>query len=160
MSVFEQVKRDDEWVLAMSALEEGHTLDVGGLYGRMKLAETDASRRSLAKFVELSQRRLGQSLENLAEKAEVDLGELLAVETSEGVVHDPQTIQRLAVALRVNPQLLLQLAGLLPAEGHQLEKAALHFAARMESVKPLEPQEEAALDKFCEETVALAASRG
>jgi hypothetical protein len=74
-------KRDDEQVREMSALEEGHIPDVGGLHGKVKAAGTDASRRSLAKFVELSRRRLGQSLEQLADKAAVDLGELLAVET-------------------------------------------------------------------------------
>lgn len=154
MSTFEQVKRDDAWVLEMSALEEGHTLDVGGLYGRVKLADTEASRRSLAKFVELSRRRLGQSLERLAEKTGVDLGELLAIET-EGAFHRPETIQRLATFLGVNPQLLLQLAGLLPTENRQLEQAALHFAARIESVKPLEPQEQEALEKFREEAFAV-----
>jgi hypothetical protein len=62
----------------MSKLEEGHTLDVGGLAGRMKLTET--SRRSLAKFVELSRRQLGQSVEQLANNAGVKLAELLAVD--------------------------------------------------------------------------------
>ena len=154
MSSFEQVNRDDAWVLEMSALEEGHTLDVGGLYGRVTLAETEASRRSLAKFVELSRRRLGQSLELLAEKAGVDLRELLAVETGDGTLYDPETIRRVATFLGVNPQRLLQLAGMLPAEGTQLENAALHFAARTESVKPLEPEEQDALDMFCEEVFA------
>lgn len=154
MTAFEQVKRDDAWVLEMSALEEGHTLDVGGLYGRVKLAGTEASRRSLAKFVELSRRRLGQSLELLAEKAGVELGDLLSIE-NEGTIHGPQTIHRLAAFLDVNPQLLLQLAGLLPAENPQLEQAALQFAARTESVKPLEPQERDALEKFREEAFAV-----
>ena len=154
MTAFEQVKRDDAWVLEMSAIEEGHTLDVGGPHGRAKRGDTEASRRSLAKFVELSRRRLGQSLEHLAEKTGVELGELLAVET-EGKVQSPQTIQRLAAFLGVNPQLLLQLAGLLPTESRQLEQAALHFAARTESVKPLEPQEEEALEKFRDEALAV-----
>jgi transcriptional regulator with XRE-family HTH domain len=138
----------------MSALEDGHSLDVGGLYGRVKLADTEASRRSLAKFVEFSRRRLGQSLEDLAEKARVDLGELLAIETGEGAVHHLETLQRLAAFLGVNPQPLLQLAGLRPAEGDQLGKAALQFAARTESVKPLEPREQEALERFSEEAFA------
>ena len=148
-------KRDDAWVLEMSALEEGHTPDVGGLQGRVKLTNTETSRRSLAKFVELSRRRLGQSVEQLAENAAVDLGELLAVEMGEGVVQ-PQTLQRLATLLGVNPQRLLQLAGLMPPDNRELEQAALHFAARTESIKPLEPQEQSALEKFCDEVFAVA----
>jgi len=79
MTAFEQVKRDDAWVLEMSALEEGHTFDVGGPHGRAKLGDTEASRRSLAKFVELSRRQLGQSLEHLAEKADAQAGEKVEV---------------------------------------------------------------------------------
>jgi hypothetical protein len=45
--------RDDARVLELSKLEEGHTMGVGGLAGRMTSVET--SRRSLAKFVELEQ---------------------------------------------------------------------------------------------------------
>jgi transcriptional regulator with XRE-family HTH domain len=145
--------QDDARVSEMSMLEEGDALDSGTLNGRAKSAITDASRRSLAKFVELSRRKLGQSLERLADSAGVDLGELLAVETGEGGVH-AQTVQRLAAFLGVNSQRLLQLAGLVPADNHELEQAALHFAALIESVKPLEPQEEAALVKFHQEVFA------
>ena len=84
----------------------------------------------------------------------MDLGELLAVETGEGCVH-AQTVQRLAAFLGVNSQRLLQLAGLVPADNQELEQAALHFAARTESVKPLEPQEQAALERFCDEVLAV-----
>jgi|GEM_PF-6651103 len=139
----------------VSALEEGEASDSEMLIGRAKSAATDASRRSLAKFVELSRRKLGQSIERLADSAGVDLGELLAVETGEGSVH-AQTVQRLAAFLGVNSQRLLQLAGLAPANNHGLEQAALHFAARTESVKPLEPQEQAALERFCDEVFAEA----
>jgi transcriptional regulator with XRE-family HTH domain len=142
----------------MSALEDGHTLDARGLHGKVKLTKAETSRRSLAKFVELSRRRLGESLEGLAEKAAVDLGELLAAETGKGVVQ-PQTVQRLASFLGVNPQRLLQLAGLMPAENFELEQAALHFAARTESVRPLEPQEQAALERFCDEVFAVESPR-
>lgn len=154
-----EVQRDDAWVLKMSALEEGNPLDVGSPRGGAKMIGTEASRRSLAKFVELSRRRLGQSLEQLSEKAEVSLEEALAIETGKGLIR-PQTLQRLATFLGVNPQRLLQLAGLAPAENCELEQAALHFAARTESVKPLEPEEQAALERFCEEALALESSRG
>ena len=154
MKTFENMKYSDAQVLEMAALEDGQSIEVGGLYGRMKFAETEASRRSLAKFVEFSRRRLGLTLESLAEKVEVDLGELLSIETSEPVMHRSQTLHRLATFLNVNPNLLLQLAGLLPVQSQQFEQAALHFAARTESVKP---QEQDALNKFCEEVFAVEA---
>jgi transcriptional regulator with XRE-family HTH domain len=131
-----------------------HLANPAGLRGGAERVATDASRRSLAKFVELSRRQLGHSLEQLAEKADVGLAELLAVETGEGIVHS-QTVQRLATFLGVNPQKLLQLAGLAPTGNHNLEQAALQFAARTESVKPLEPQEQAALERFCDEVFAV-----
>jgi transcriptional regulator with XRE-family HTH domain len=152
-------QRDDTWVLEMSKLEEGRTLGVGGLAGEMKLTQTETSRLSLAKFVELSRRQLGQSVEQLAKDAGVGLAELLAVETGKGVIH-PQTVQQLATFLKANPQKLLQLAGLVPAENRELEQAALQFAARTESVMPLEPQERAALEEFCDEVFAVESTEG
>jgi len=121
--------------------------------GRVKSRTIDTSRRSLAKFVELSRRRLGHSVEQLAETAGVDLAELLAVETGEGGVQ-PRTLERLASFLKVNPQRLLQLAGLMQADNCELEQAALQFAARTESVRPLEPQEQSALERFCDDVFA------
>jgi len=137
-------------------ISEMHAVDPND---RAKLAGIDASRRSLAKFLEFSRRRLGDSLEDIAEKTGIGLEELVAVETGEGIAH-AQTLQRLATFLGVNPQRLLQLAGLAPAENRGLKQAALHFVARAESVKPLEPEEHAALKRFYEEALDLELSPG
>ena len=64
--------------------------------------------------------------------------------------HVATCIQRSA-ALRVEPQPLLELAGLITTTDKRLVRIAAQFFARLESVKPLEPEEEQALGWFKEQ---------
>ena len=148
MSIFNQVQRDDEWVLRMADAEEGVSLEVGGLHGRLDALKADAAKRSLAHFIELSRRQLGLSSVQLAEKAEVSLADLVAIETGKAIGGSPETVIRLAGFLGVNAQPLLSLAGLSPSEDRQLDDVAVQFTARLEPVAPLEPREQEALNWF------------
>ena len=146
MSMFNRVQRDDAWVLEMSKAEEGQSVEVGGLYGRLPSLTADASRRSLAQFVGLSRRQLGLSAEELAARAKVELAELLAIET--GLTPNSETVTRVAAFLNVNAEPLLALAGLSRSVDRELGNVAVQFTARLEPVTPLEPREQAALNWF------------
>ncbi len=146
MSMFNRVQRDDAWVLEMSKAEEGQSVEVGGLYRRLPSLHADASRRSLAQFVGLSRRQLGLSAEELAAQAKVELAELLAIETERAA--NSETVSRIAIFLNVDAQPLLALAGLGGSVDGELGNVAVQFTARLESVAPLDPQEQAALDWF------------
>jgi transcriptional regulator with XRE-family HTH domain len=148
MSMFNQVQRDDAWVLRMAAAEEGVSLGVGGLRGRLGALKADAAQRSLGHFIELSRRQLGLSSVQLAEKAQVSLSNLLAIETGNGGMGNPETVVRLAAFLAVDAQPLLCLAGLGPSDDRQLDEVAVQFTARLEPVAPLEPREQDALNWF------------
>jgi transcriptional regulator with XRE-family HTH domain len=154
MTVLNPIERDDEWVLRMSALEEGGSLEVGGLLGRVQAVQSDAARHSLGKFVELSRRQLRQTLEEFASNAQISLGDLLALETGEGGAHHSEAISRLAAYLRIDADPLLELAGAKIAANQRLGQAALEFAARTEPVAPLDAQEAAALKRFREDAWA------
>ncbi|HZL38529.1 MAG TPA: helix-turn-helix transcriptional regulator [Tepidisphaeraceae bacterium] len=148
MSMFDQVQRDDAWVLRMADAEEGVSIEVGGLQGRLEALKTEATRRSLAHFIELSRRQLGLSSVQFAEKAQVSLTELIAVETSKGTIGSCETVIRLAAFLGLDAEPLLCLAGLSSSEDRQLDAVAVQFTARLEPVAPLEPREQEALDWF------------
>ena len=148
MSMFNQVQRDDAWVLRMADAEEGVSMEVGGLHGRLNVLRAEAAQRSLAQFVELSRRQMGLSSAQLAEKAQVDLTDLLVIETGKGAVGNAETFVRLATFLGVDPEPLLSLAGLSPTVDRQLDEVAVQFTARLEPVAPLEPREQEALNWF------------
>lgn len=142
------IQRDDAWVLGMAAAEEGHSVEVGGLYGRLAVAVRDASRASLARFVQPTRRELRLTPSELASKAQVALADLLAIETGRGVIAGPEPVRRVAAILGVNAERLLVLAGLSLATDSELDASASQFAARLEPVAPLDPREREALDWF------------
>jgi hypothetical protein len=151
MSAFEKIRRDRAWVLKMADAEEGASVGVGGLYGRLQADHLHAARRTLAQFVELSRRQLGLTPAELAAQAKMDLSELLSLETGMGAPAGRDSIARLAAVLKVDAEPLLELAGLSPALDSRLGSAAVEFAARLEPVAPLEAREQEALNWFKDE---------
>jgi len=141
----------------MADAEEGQSVGVGGLDGRLRAHRLDASRRTLAQFIELSRRQLGLTLAELAAQAGVDLADLLAVETGAGTTVGRDSMSRLAAVLTVDAEPLLELAGLSPVVDSRLETVAVEFAARLEPVAPLEAREQDALNWFKDEVFKLKA---
>ncbi len=157
-----------EWALVQAKNEpEIGVTSVGGLAHSMnELARLDISvppshaepipaasprRFSLGKFVELSRRRLRLSVEQLADQANVDLSELVAIESAENLIPEPKTIYELAKVLQVRAEPLLELAGLRVPTTSNLVNSAVRFAARYAPTRTLSTEEEAALDWFVEE---------
>jgi HTH-type transcriptional regulator, competence development regulator len=129
-------------------------LSVGGLArgveGPTAANGAQAARISLARLVELYRRKLGVSMEELSRRADVDLSELLGIETAETVNPTPQTLERLAIAFGLKPKTLLALAGR-AGRRSRIGDAAIRFAARSEPMATLTAQEESALSEFMQE---------
>ncbi len=161
-----------EWATEQAKLEpDSGVTSVGGLAHRINAledlsgpvrqdgAETvstptmsgDPRRQSLGKFIELSRRRMRLSVEQLADKANVDLAELLAVEKAEDILPEPRTVYQLAQVLRVRVEPLLELAGLMVTKSVALTESAVRFAARSEPMDALTKEEEEALNWFVKE---------
>jgi hypothetical protein len=73
------------------------------------------------------------------------------LERGKSPVRNPKTLVKIAAALHVDVQPLLELAGLVTTSDERLVRIAAQFSARLESVKPLEPEEEQALGWFKEQ---------
>jgi transcriptional regulator with XRE-family HTH domain len=102
-------------------------------------------RFTLAKFIELARRERNQSPQELASCAGVQLGDVVALEMPQWPTPEAHVIELVAGALGVDPLPLLELSDLHQMEDGELHEIALQFAARLEPVEPLEPQEREAL---------------
>jgi transcriptional regulator with XRE-family HTH domain len=144
-----------EWLLRMADEEANCEVSAGGLAHEAGLLNrgslSESARLSLAKFLELSRRQMNESLESLADKAGVDLVELTSLERGKGLVRSPKILVKIAAVLHVDVQPLLELSGLITTTDERLVRIAAQFSARLESVKPLEPEEEQALGWFKEQ---------
>jgi HTH-type transcriptional regulator, competence development regulator len=161
-----------EWTEAQAKVEpESGITSVGGLAHRIGELEqvgnparpagtetlsvpatsADPKRQSLGKFIELSRRRMRLSVEQLADKANVDLAELLAIEKAEDILPEPRTVYQLAQILRMRVEPLMELAGLVVPKSIALTESAVRFAARSEPMDALTKEEEEALNWFVKE---------
>lgn len=142
-----------EWVKAQAGKEpKSGITSVGGLAARLEALQAvtppDAGRLSLAKLVELSRRQMRLSLEQFAERTDIDLSELYAVEHGEPHTLAPRSVYRLAGFLKIAPEPLAELAGLMKAKDNRISEVAMRFAARSEPMDALTAEEEEALNWF------------
>ena len=109
---------------------------------------TEESSVAFSRFVRLMRRNRGLSIEKLAETADIEITELLAIE--EDTRHKPEvrSVYQLANFFNVPRPNLMQLAGLVIAQDNHLANEAARFAARSDPVAALTPEERAALDAF------------
>lgn len=106
-----------------------------------------AGQRVLGKFIELSRRNRRLTVEDLAAQADVDLSDLVELETNESAAPEPRTVYQLSQVFGVPAQAMMELAGLATARG-EVNNAAVRFAARAESISDLSEQERSALEEF------------
>ena len=88
-------------------------------------------------------------MEGLAEKAKVDLAEVVSIEQNDDHTPATRTIFQLAEALGLPSAKLLEIAGLVEAkEPGVLRNAALRFAAQSEPMGMLNDTERHAFEEF------------
>lgn len=104
------------------------------------------SRLALGRFVHLMRRQRKLSLEQLADDADVDVGELMSIEMDAHHLPDPRTIYQLANLFGVSPKKLMALSGLTKPKDISYVEEAVRYAARSESIEDLSAEEHAALD--------------
>jgi transcriptional regulator with XRE-family HTH domain len=141
----------EAWLRRMADAEDHcKSVSVGGLAHDLGLIRAGVSGglRVLGRFIEFARRARGVSVEQFANKADIDLAELVALERDEDVVPTPRTVYQLAQALQVDTAKLMVLAGLADVADPELNRAALKFAARSEPTAQLSRAEQEAFDEF------------
>lgn len=106
----------------------------------------DESRIALGRFVHLKRRQEKLSLEALAERADVEVAELMSIELDAHYMPDSRTLYQLAQTFKVSHKKLMGLSGLTKPKDVQYVEKAVRYAARSESIASLSADEQAALD--------------
>ena len=139
-----------EWLHRMAEAEDRcPSIAVGGLAHDMGMlqAPTAEGPKVFGRLIEYARREKGLSVEALAEAANVELAEVVAIETESNVVPMPRTVFQLAQVLRLPAHSLTELAGLTQPR-QVLSQAAVRFAARSESTAKLSADEKVAFEEF------------
>jgi transcriptional regulator with XRE-family HTH domain len=147
-----KMNTDKNWLKKMAELEDGCVVSVGGLVESLEQKEQASSvipmKPAFVRFVELARRERSLSLEQFAEKVDVDLVELVKIETEANYKPAIRTVYRIAEFLKVPQKKLLALAGLLQMKDPEFQTAALRFAARSAPVEKLSKQEHSDLEEI------------
>ena len=155
--MMKELRIGKEWCLHMAQLEGDAEIAAGRLAVDpvfdseefpIATSDDDGSNIAFARFVRLMRRKRGITLEKLASDADVDVADLVEIESDPH--HRPQlrTTYQLATYFRVSRSGLMQVAGLTETKDARLFDEAVRFAARSEPTAELTPEERTALEAF------------
>ena len=146
-----------EWCMRMAQLEGDAEIGAGRLAidpvfdGETTSAvagDDEGPNIAFGRFVSLMRRQRGLSLEKLADDADVDMTDLVEIESDPHHKPELRTAYQLANYFNVSRSSLLQVAGLTEPKDARLFGEAVRFAARSEPMTALTPEEGAALESF------------
>ena len=146
-----------EWCIRMAQLEGDAEIGAGQLAvdpvfdgETAPVTATDEEGQNIAfgRFVSLMRRQRGISLEKLADDADVDMTDLVEIESNPHHKPELRTAYQLANYFNVPQSGLMQVAGLTAPKDTRLFDEAVRFAARSEPTAALTPEEGAALEAF------------
>lgn len=148
---------DRKWLERRASQEDQHFISVGGLSSTLdptfqadvaSSPVVETTKTAFVRLLQLARRERRLSLETLARQADVDLGELVKIETDETFTPGLRTVHQLASVLDLPVKKLMVLAGLLQAKDPGLQQASVRFAARSEPIGNVTPEEHAALEEY------------
>jgi transcriptional regulator with XRE-family HTH domain len=149
------IEMSKEWFLNKIALEEGMDVAAGNIavmpYTNAETFDEQAANEARLAFgtlVDLLRRRNGMSLEKLACDANLELGEIVRIESDFHYRPEPRTVYQLAKVFSLPVKPLMQLSGNTVSKDAELQREAVRFAARSESLEQLTAQEQAILEAF------------
>lgn len=142
-----------DWCIEKASAEIHESIGAGKLgidpifdadEGRVEIL--DESRLALGRFVELKRRQERLTIEDLAEKADIEISELLKIEHGRLLEPETRTLYQIATVFGVNHHKLMGLSGLTKSKDMSFVEDAVKYAARSESLEALSKEEQAALD--------------
>ncbi|MGO9262145.1 MAG: helix-turn-helix domain-containing protein [Bryobacteraceae bacterium] len=147
------MNKSRKWLIDKAEQEDGCLVSVGGLVDALEQTEETPSnvvpfKHAFVRFVQLARRKRKLTLDQFAEKVDVDLAELLRIEKDEHYTPAIRTVHQIAEFFKIPEKRLMALAGLLRVKDAQFQKAALKFAASSEPVEKLSQEEHAALEEY------------
>ena len=107
-----------------------------------------AVRDAFRLFVELLRRKHKLTVDELAQRAEIDRREIIAMERTVGYRPSPRTLYKLSQFFQIPERRFLVLAGAVKEVPESFRGEASRFAAQSESFATLTSEEKKALDEF------------
>jgi len=147
------MNKNRDWLVRRAEQEDGCFVSLGGLVEALEQAEQAPSnvipfKHAFVRFLQLVRRDRKLSMEQFAKKVDIDLVELLKIETDEQYTPAIRTVHQIAEFLKIPEKKLMALAGLLRVKDAQFQNAALKFAARSKPVERLSQEEQSALEEY------------
>lgn len=109
-------------------------------------ASSDPTHIAFGRAIQLLRRQQRFTVEKLAEEAQVDISELVAIENDPHHRAEPRAVSKLAYVFKVNAKGFQQLAGNAVARDTRVREEAMRFAARSGSIEQLTNEESQALE--------------
>lgn len=131
--------------LNLNRLPANRASNVGSMHGS---SEADTPNPAFGRLINLWRRKMGLRIDALADRARIDVAELIEIERNLNYVPEPRTVFQLAKTLEVPTERLLELSGNVVVRDPSLGEEAVRFAARSESVERLSKDEQRALEEF------------
>lgn len=150
-------KYQDEFLFSEEALKimleaemECASISVGGLACDLGMYKNSSkgSKVFFSYIIKIARRAKNLTLTKLAEKADIDLKDLLLIEFGEEWSHEPRTVFQLAKALDLPFGSLQVIAGLATPRDSTITDAIIKFAAKMEPSTKLTHDEREAFEEF------------
>lgn len=110
--------------------------------------EAETPSPAFGRLINLWRRKRGLRIDALADRARIDVAELIEIEHNLSFVPEPRTVFQLAKTLDLPSERMLELSGNLVVRDSSLGQEAVRFAARSESVEKLSKDEQRALEEF------------
>ena len=149
--MIENMNNNRDWLRKMAAKEDNAVISAGGLAAELEERMPPAQHTSIpvfARLIELRRRERRLTIEQLASRADIDVEEILAIESGERSDLEPRTIYQLAKVLDLPAPRLLQLSGMAHTKSNALGEAVIRFAARSKTGEKLTKEEHEALEEF------------
>lgn len=108
----------------------------------------NASRLALGRFINLMRRNQGLSIEDLAYKADIEIGDLYSLENNASHLPDARTLYQLSEIFDVSQEKLMGLSGLTHSNDDHYVEEAVRYAAKSASVEVLSDDEHLILNGF------------
>jgi transcriptional regulator with XRE-family HTH domain len=150
-----------EWLRQRAALDDNADVSAGTLdlnrlpasrppnvVSMQASTEAESPNPAFGRLINLWRRKKGLRIDALAEKARIDIAELIEIERNLNYVPEPRTVYQLAKTLDLPSERMLELSGNLIVRDSSLGQEAVRFAARSESVEKLSKDEQRALEEF------------
>jgi HTH-type transcriptional regulator, competence development regulator len=110
--------------------------------------EESVDRCAFSSLIQLLRRAKKLTVGRLAELARVEASELLMIENDMRYLPRPRTVHQLAQFFGLPENRLIELSSLKTVKNHNLQDAAVRFAANAKNISELSREEQSALNEF------------